>query len=452
MKMKSKEITTQITKAANLLNIEKWDYGASFSSDYSVQVDKGAAKQLKASQKQIITLRVWNRDNLVGVTTTSDLSETGIRKALNEANIASDFGNKNEITDFSPLAKDPIQYKEVKNKNPIGIKKLLKILREAESKLIDSHEAIKSIPYNGLSESFYERIYANSEGAFRNYSKSQAALYLYARAEEKDKKPRSSGSIKIGYGVDEIDIESCIKEASKKTVEHLNYSAIKTAKYLICLAPEAFLTMINAFSSMFNARSIIDGVSLSNKNSIGELISIPALNIYDDGLNEKNISSAPFDGEGTPTKKLSLINKGKLENFLHSESTAKVFKTIPTGHAGLGSKVSVSPDWLVIEKSNECSDLNFNLEHANYKREFVYIEELNAIHAGVRASQGSFSLPFEGWIYRDGNKCSIESATVAGDIKYLLKNIVNIENDKKLTTSGISPHVWIKELAITGDE
>ena len=79
-------------------------------------------------------------------------------------------------------------------------------------------------------------------------------------------------------------------------------------------------------------------------------------------------------------------------------------------------------------------------------------EELNAIHAGVRASQGSFSLPFDGWHYKNGEKCSIESATVAGDIKYLLKNIVNIENEEELTTSGISPHVWINELSITGDE
>jgi len=450
--MNATEITTQITNIANILNIDKWDFGASFSNDYSVQVDRGAAKQLKASQKNVVTLRVWNKENLVGITTTSDLSETGIKKALKQANIASEFGNKNEFTNFSPLAKAPIQVKEVDKKNPSGIKKLLKILREAESKLLDSHDAIKSIPYNGLSESFYERIYANSEGAFRNYSKSQAALYLYARAEEKNKKPRSSGSVKLGYGVDEIDIDSCIKEASKKTIAHLDYSSIKTGKYLVCLSPEAFLTLINAFSSIFNARSIIDGVSLSNKNSIGELISVPALNIFDDGLNEKNISSAPFDGEGTPTKKLSLIYQGKLENFLHSESTAKIFNTNPTGHAGLGSKVSVSPDWLVVERSNACSNLDIKLDHTNYEGEFVYVEELNAIHAGVRASQGSFSLPFEGWLYKNGKRCSIESATVAGDIKYLLRNIINIEDEEELTTSGISPHLWINELSITGDE
>ena len=42
--MNSKEITTQISEAADSLNLKKWDYGASFSNDYSVQVDKGEAK------------------------------------------------------------------------------------------------------------------------------------------------------------------------------------------------------------------------------------------------------------------------------------------------------------------------------------------------------------------------------------------------------------------------
>ena len=449
--MNAKQITSQISKVAESLNLHKWDYGASFSNDYSVQVDKGIAKQLKASQKQILTIRVWNEFNLVGITTTSDISEKGIKKALTQANIASEFGNKNESTDFSPLAKETITFSNTKKRNPVGIKKLLKILREAELKLLNSHEAIKSIPYNGLSESFYERIYANSDGALRNYSKSQAALYLYARAEEKGMKPRSSGSVKLGYGVDDIDIESCVQEASNKTISHLNYSSIKTDKYLICFSPEAFLTIINAFSSMFNARSIIDGVSLSHKNSIGEQISNKGLNIFDDGLNKKNISSSPFDGEGTPTKKICLINKGKLQSFIHSEATARIFNTIPTGHAGLGAKVSVATDWLVVEKSDEISDLNSSFNYKNYKGEFVYIEELNAIHAGVKASQGSFSLPFDGWIYNNGDKTSIESATVAGDFKNLLKNIVNIETDNELTTSGISPHVWINELSITGD-
>ena len=46
---------------------------------------------------------------------------------------------------------------------------------------------------------------------------------------------------------------------------------------------------------------------------------------------------------------------------------------------------------------------------------------------------------------------SIEAATVAGDFKNLLKEIINIEKKQYLTTSGISPHIWVKELSITGD-
>ena len=449
--MDVKEITNFITNSAESLNIKKWDFGASFSNDFSVQVDKGTAKQLKASQKHVLTLRVWNNENLVGITTTSDLSKDGLKKALYQANLASNYGNKNELTDFSPLAKDPINKNIVEKRSPAGIKKLLETLRTAENQLLKKHSAIKTIPYNGLSESFFKRVYANSEGASRSYEKSQAALYLYARAEEKGRKPRSSGAVRIGYGIDDIDINSCIEEAANKTISHLNYSNIETGKYKVCLTPEAFLTLLSAFSSIFNARSILDGVSISKQDSIGELIACPFLNLYDDGLHSENISSAPFDGEGTPTQRLCIVKDGKLKNFIHSEATAKIFKTQPTGHAGMGSKVSVSPDWLVVEKSQNISPIDLHLNHKDFLGKYILIEELNAIHAGVKASQGSFSLPFDGWLCEDGNRISVEAATVAGDFKTLLKGIVNIEEKQYTTTNGISPHVWINELSITGD-
>ena len=59
--MNAKEITKQISTTAEFLNLKKWDYGASYTNEYSVQVDKGKAKQLKASQKQVVTIRVWNK-------------------------------------------------------------------------------------------------------------------------------------------------------------------------------------------------------------------------------------------------------------------------------------------------------------------------------------------------------------------------------------------------------
>ena len=432
-------------------SINKWDMGASSSRDISVQVQQGNAKQLKGSQRNSMTLRVWNKNNQVGITSTSDLTSEGIKKAMKGAIEASLFGNEKESPEFSSLAKSELEDINPKISNSHTIDQLLSILKKAEKQLINTHKSIDSVPYNGLNESYMERIYINSEGANRHMKLSQSSIYLYAKAEEQNKKPRSAGGIRINSNLEELDIDSCISETSDKLISHLDYKSIETNKYLVCFTPEAFLQLINAFSSMFNARSIIDGLSLMNEDSLGNQISVPNLNISDEGLHPKNVGAFSFDGEGTPTQNIQLVTNGILTQLLHSEATARKFGVKPTGHAGLGAKVSVSPDWLVVSKSESEMDKDESLSIKNTIKEYILIDELSAIHSGVKASQGSFSLPFDGWIVNDGKKTSIEAATVAGDILKVLSSIVKIEDEQIVTHQGISPHVWVENMSITGE-
>ena len=432
-------------------SINKWDMGASSSRDISVQVQQGNAKQLKGSQRNSMTLRVWNKNNQVGITSTSDLTSEGIKKAMKGAIEASLFGNEKESPEFSSLAKSELEEINPEISNSHTIDQLLSILKKAEKQLINTHKSIDSVPYNGLNESYMERIYINSEGANRHMKLSQSSIYLYAKAEEQNKKPRSAGGIRINSNLEELDIDSCISETSDKLISHLDYKSIETNKYLVCFTPEAFLQLISAFSSMFNARSIIDGLSLMKEDSLGNQISVPNLNISDEGLHPKNVGAFSFDGEGTPTQNIQLVSNGILTNLLHSEATARKFGVRPTGHAGLGAKVSVSPDWLVVSKSKSEMDKDPSLSIKDTIKEYILIDELSAIHSGVKASQGSFSLPFDGWIVNDGNKTSIEAATVAGDILKVLSSIVKIENEQIVTHQGISPHVWVENMSITGE-
>ena len=445
------ELNELLDKYSKESKISKWDVGASSSRDISVQVQQGNAKQLKGSQRNSMTLRVWNNNNQVGITSTSDLTDEGIKKAMRGAIEASYFGNENESPEFSSLAKLPLKDITSKNTKVHDIDELLIILKEAERKLIDTHKSIVSVPYNGLNESYIERIYINSDGANRYMKLSQSSIYLYAKAQEDEKKPRSAGGFRINSNLDQLDIESCINETSNKLISHLNYKAIETGKYLICFTPEAFLQLISAFSSMFNARSIIDGLSLMNEDSLGKQIAVSNLNISDEGLHPTNIGAFSFDGEGTPTQNINLIKSGVLTNLLHSEATARKFGVKPTGHAGLGAKVSVSPDWLVVRKSENDKNIDESLGIKTTLKEYILIDELSALHSGVKASQGSFSLPFDGWIVKDGKRISIEAATIAGDILSLLKSIVKIENTKIVTHQGISPHVWVDSMSITGE-
>ena len=204
---------------------------------------------------------------------------------------------------------------------------------------------------------------------------------------------------------------------------------------------------MGALSNLFNAQSILDNQSLSTPETLGTQIASPLLSVADDALHPDNVAIATFDGEGTPTQRLPLISDGILVNFLHSAGTAKRFNTDPTGHANMGAKVTVSPHFYHVFTSKP-AEQQYSLDTAE---NVVLIDDLHALHAGVKALQGSFSLPFDGWLVNQGERTSIESATVAGDFLELLNAIVYVEPEPHLTPGGVCPYVWVGELSITGE-
>jgi len=449
--LNAEALRQQLQQLAAAAGIRQWDLGAACSTDSSVQVDRGEAKQLKGAQRSSITIRVWNSDGLVGITSTSDLSASGLERALAGARDASAFGNPDDTPAFSPLASAPLPQLDQPIHQPLGILQLLDTLKDAERELLGRHNAIGTVPYNGLAERISERIYLNSDGACRQQRLSTASVYLYARAEESGRKPRSAGAMRLAYGASALDIAGCINEAAERTISHLDYAPIETGRYTCVFSPEAFLDLIGAFSSLFNARAVLDGVSLSSRESIGEQLAVPFLSIHDNGLHPGNIGASAFDGEGTPTQRLALLEGGVLRHFLHSEATARAFGVPPTGHAGLGAKVSVGPDWFEIGPAAGSAGGQAGLNRFTAAEPIVWIDSLSALHAGVKASQGSFSLPFDGWLVRGGEVRSIEAATVAGDIRTLLKAIIGFEGEAKVTPDGLCPLVWVEGLSVTGE-
>lgn len=451
------EIAQYAATAASKLGISKFDIYGAIVDETSVQVDQGKPKQVKASQRSGVTVRVWNAHNTVGVTSTTDVDELGLALALETAAEASEFGVKDHAPDFSPEAtvaivndgsQNPaIATAELKKMPSTPVNDLISTLVAAEKSLMAAHPAITSVPYNGLSQRDVERFYINSAGALRTEGHTLSSIYLYTKAQDCDRKPRSAGAYRVSRRFEHLDVQGCLEEAAEKTISHLNYQKIKTGKYEVVFSPEAFLSLLGAFSNLFNAQSILDRQSLSNPEDLGTQIASPLLSVYDDALHPANVGTETFDGEGTPTRRVCLIEQGILKGFLHSAGTAKRMGTQPTGHASMGAKVTVSPHFFHVE-AHPPYPQSRTLAAAEA---VILIDDLQALHAGVQASQGSFSLPFDGWLIHQGERTSIESATVAGDIRELLNAIVYVEPDMKLTPSGICPQIWVEGLSITGE-
>ncbi|MEO0536042.1 MAG: TldD/PmbA family protein [Cyanobacteria bacterium P01_A01_bin.123] len=441
------DIAAQAETTAKKLGIAKYDIYGSSVDETSVQVDRGEPKQVKASNRSSVIVRVWNNDDRLGVTTTTDLDTTGLELALKTAQEASDFGAKEHVPDFSPEATAPTANVEVESQPQAPVSNLIEKLVAAEKTLLEAHDAIASVPYNGLAQRDIERFYLNSNGALRQEARTYASIYLYGKTEQEGRKPRAAGAMRIQSGLSQLDTAGCLKEAADKIISHLNYEKIQSGKYPVVFSAEAFLSLLSAFSNLFNAQSILDKRSLSTPESLGTQVASPLLTVYDDALHPENISAETFDGEGTPTRRLPLITDGILANFLHSAGTAKRLKAKPTGHASIGAKVSVGANFYHVLPGKTVSD-SLSLESAE---NVIWIDELQALHAGVNALQGSFSLPFDGWMLHQGEKTSIESATVAGDIQDVLNSIIYMEPEAEITPGGICPRVWVDALSVTGE-
>lgn len=449
------EIANYAKESAEKLGIKKFDIYGSTADATSVQVDQGEPKQVKASNLSGVTVRVWNQDNTMGVTSTTDVDPKGLELALKTAYEASFFGVKENVPDFSPESTVPLNnsahgkapFGSAQGKPQVPVSQLIESLLTAEKEVLAAHPAIQGVPYNSLAQRDIDKFYLNSDGALRTESHSISSIYLYSKTEEEGRKPRSGGAFRINRSLETLDINGCIKETVEKTISHLNYEKIKSGKYRVVFSPDAFLSLLGAFSNLFNAQSILDKQSLSTPDDLGKQIASPLLSVYDDALHPANIGAETFDGEGTPTRKVSLIENGVLTGFLHSAGTAKRMNAKPTGNANIGAKVSVSPNFYHVFAAAH-GEQELKLETAE---NVIFIDDLQALHAGVKALQGSFSLPFDGWLVNHGVKTSIESATVAGDFLELLKSIIFVEKEPELTPGGVCPKIWIDELSITGD-
>ncbi len=442
-----RELATIAQEKAQALGVHKFDlYGSSVDSS-SVQVDQGAPKQAKASNRSNVTVRVWNANHQVGIASTTDVDPLGLEIALKTAQEASVFGITDHAPDFSPEAKVDLPERPNEIFPQVPISDLLERLVKAEHSLLEAHPAIVGVPYNGLSQSEMERFYVHSEGALRYEAGSYNSISLCSKTDEPGKKPRSASAYRVSRRLEELDIDGCLQETIDKTISHLNYQKIQTGKYTVVFSPKAFLSLLGAFSNLFNAQSILDNQSLSTPDDLGTQLASPQLSVCDDMLHPSHIGQSLFDDEGTPTRRITLIEKGILKSFLHSSGTAKRMNAQPTGHANMGSKITVSPHFYHVSQG-EPNSQSYNLAEAET---VVLIDALQALHAGVKSLQGSFSLPFDGWLVQKGVRTSIESATVAGDFREVLKSLLYVEPEAHIIPGGVCPYVWVEGLSITGE-
>src|SRR5262249_51746796 len=92
------------------------------------------------------------------------------------------------------------------------------------------------------------------------------------------------------------------------------------------------LSFLDVFG--FNARAVAEGQSFAR---LGAAQFDPAIGLCDDATDALS-TAPPYDGDGTPRRRVDLVTAGVTTGLLHDRRTAAAAGTTSTGHAVLGAQ------------------------------------------------------------------------------------------------------------------
>lgn len=246
----------------------------------------------------------------------------------------------------------------------------------------------------------------------------------------------------------EIDPEGIGRYAATVAIGKLGARSLGTQRLPVVLEPYEAMSLLGAISPLFSAENVLKGKSLF-AGKVGQAVASSKVTIVDDARRPGGLRSAPFDGEGTTTRRQTLVAGGELRGYLTSLKTATKVGAEPTGNARRGSYSGpsrIGPSNLYIDAGTEDATRLINeLDRA------LRITSLLNLHT-IDPISGEFSLGAAGdYLERGERQYAVQGITIAGNLLGLLSSISGVGSDLTFGGGGIgSPTLVISELSVGG--
>jgi PmbA protein len=291
---------------------------------------------------------------------------------------------------------------------------------------------------------------ANSRGFAAGYSATQAWAYASAFAGEGAELMTGLG---IGLGRDPaaLDPEAIGGEAAERATSLVGARQPESRRCPVVLDAFVAASFIGFIGAMLSADAVQRGRSLFAGRE-GEEVADPVLAVADDGTDSEGPGSAPFDGEGSPTRRTTLLEGGRLLTFLFDARTARRAGGASTGNASrrsYRSPPSVRTTNLIVEPGRD--DLAGLARQAGVG---LYVTDVAGLHSGVNPVSGTFSVGASGLLIENGELAApVRELTIASDLVSMLKGVRAVGSEARWVPFGGSvkaPPLLVGEMTVSG--
>ena len=422
--------------------------------EFSTLVRLGQVETLKESGARGIGVRVFlgsNGAHRTANTSTSDFTEAGldqlVRGAIDLAQVTSEdpFAGLPDQAAMGQLGGDLDLYYEDVYSMPAAER--IEYARRAEAAALSADPRLKNSDGGSFDAATGHKVMANSRGFVGEYRRSYCSVAAMPIAQTEQ------GGMQRDYWFSSARTlgklaspESIGAEAARRTLRRLNARRVATQRVPIVFAPEIARSLVGNVFEAANGDSVYRGASFW-ANQLGQQVASSNVTVIDDGTIPGLFGTAPFDGEGLPTRRTVIVENGVLKNYLLNTYTGRKLNMQSTGNAsrGLAGTPGIGAGNLFLENGSVSPDQLL----ADVKVGF-YVTELMGF--GVNMVTGDYSRGAAGlWIENGELTFAVEEITIAGNLKEMLNNVSAIANDLEFRGAVASPTLRIDGMTIAGE-
>lgn len=445
------ELATGLLKRAKKRGATAADLLLAESEAFSVQVRLGEVEKVTHAQEKRLGLRVFFGQRSA-ITSTSDLSRDSLDRLLDETCVLSQATAVDEYAGLPPpencIKKIPDMELWDPSVRALSVEEKIKLAKETEQAALAYDPRVINSEGADFSHDESRILYANSHGFVGEYAVSIHSLSVSPVAAEP-----GSGNMQRDYWYSvqrklaRLEPASRIgQKAAQRTLRRLGAKKVATQQVPVIFDPEMSAGLLSSLFSAVSGSAIYKGVSFLG-DKLGQRIASPHVTVYDDGTIPGALGSKPFDAEGLPTRKTTVVEKGMLKSYLLDSYSARKLNLASTGNAtrGVGDAPSVGPTNFYLAAGTITPE-----EIIRSVSRGLYVVEL--LGFGVNHVTGDYSRGAVGlWIENGELTYPVEEITIAGNLKEMLMNIEMVGNDLEFRGRIAAPTVKISQMTVAGN-
>jgi PmbA protein len=446
--MQLENLAAEVLAHARRIGATAGDVLIASGESFSAGVRLGDVEKVQQSQEKRMGLRLFVNQRSA-ITSTADFTRDALNDlveetvALAKATAADDFSG---LPDQHLLAHDIPDLDLSDTTVSFSPEEKIALAREGEAAALGIDSRITNSEGAEFSNGSHEVLYANSLGFVGRYRTTSYSLTVVPVASQ-------NGAMQRDYWYSshrkfsKLESPAAIgKIAAERTLRRLGARRVKTQDAPVVFDPQM------AASLLRHLAGAISGSALYRKTSfllgkLGEQIAMRDVSIIDDARIPSALGSKPFDGEGLPTQRTTVVKNGILNSYLLDSYSARKLGLQSTGSASrsFSDAPTASTTNLFLEPGTVSP-----AEIIRSVRSGLYVTELSGF--GVNPVTGDYSRGATGlWIENGELTYPVEEITIAGNLLSMFQNIEVIGNDLELRSTVAAPTLKIAQMMIAGE-